>query len=421
MNAFWLLLLPAALFNACMGAPIDLLEDPLPAGAAVYWGSFSDGGVYRMLRPNRGFVKRFYYGKFSLLTVDRLDSCYTDYYVEEYKRADKVFIYNTVVTNGVFRTRYRHTLYEITNVGVRSNKQALSEYLNGPVYLVLDVGNPNTRHPYIKSYKDGHESLFDASYKIFKSYSGCRERLTAHPNCNHYRISPVFDSRLPVTSDVRPTCVLYGSITDVMYNSDAHQYIVDVRKGMHMKTYYVEPSKGVIRAISSAEAPKAHWQPFSGCEDDEVRSDLSIVLDVGKIRQIDENLLVLENVRKGDWLYSRHEVVLYEDVKVVDVQVVNSLRNTIIYRSPRNVLVTHVERVVQENDGPDHVLIHCKIAKDNSVYPVIEGYVRLPGTDHYQLFRDVDTTVVVSAVNSLLSVAVPDSQNASPSPSMQLD
>ncbi|GIX62537.1 spherical body protein, putative [Babesia caballi] len=363
MNAFWLLLLPAALFNACMGAPIDLLEDPLPAGAEVYWGSFSDGGVYRMLRPNRGFESHIYCGKHWLRTAP-IYEVFSHYYVEVYRRPAADFVNITSVRNGKYQLRNRQLIYIIKSQQcIRSNKQALSEYLNGPVYLVLDVGNPNTRHPYIKSYKDGHESLFDASYKIFKSYSGCRERLTAHPNCNHYRISPVFDSRLPVTSDVRPTCVLYGSITDVMYNSDAHQYIVDVRKGMHMKTYYVEPSKGVIRAISSAEAPKAHWQPFSGCEDDEVRSDLSIVLDVGKIRQIDENLLVLENVRKGDWLYSRHEVVLYEDVKVVDVQVVNSLRNTIIYRSPRNVLVTHVERVVQENDGPDHVLIHCKIAR----------------------------------------------------------
>lgn len=364
---------------------LDLRSGPLPPDADIYNGTFSDGGLYRMIvLPNfkEGYVQ---YGS----TYIRVRNEYFPYKlcVEEYRRSDTVILELIIFYKADQKAKcYATTLWMIEpSHDTRIKRHHVTSFLGGFVWLKIDMAVGAKLHPYIRKVRASDGGVVRYSVNDFPK-TGWRIILRSK---YYYRITSIINSDLPKDSNNCQTSIVAFPAHSVTWKQDGGKFnIVAYNEGEYQK-YYVDSIKGIIMGIDPSVPSEFYWKPWTALE------CVSVTIDVGAAPIGSNHLLVVYNVPKGDWLYSRYEVILYADVRTVRVLVHDTMREAMIYQSPSDVLVTHVETYCNYKENLYLVDVHLKQANSahTSTHRKIfqrlneEGKTIYP--EHYKLRKKV--------------------------------
>ncbi|ORM39577.1 uncharacterized protein BXIN_2904 [Babesia sp. Xinjiang] len=333
--------------------PIESLNviGPFAPDVAVYEGSFAEGGRYRMICRDATNDRTVFYGSIAVSLIFR--EGVEQIYVEEYKRVDTVYLeVNAVDSNGSSLSSTPN-VYKISDAyAIPTTNGELYRFVKGPVLLKLDIGVGAPINPRILRLESFYGSATSYAFLSLSDYI----RSPSWIGKPGYLVSTVYNSDLPLDSRGRTTSIISFTSFRVSVEkvSSHHRVMLEAK---HLK-YIVDPISGSINSVSEISLPEGYWKPSVQLCGVLIKESLAITIDISRSSEVVTNLIAVRNVSKGDWLYSNYKVVLFSDVKSVEVEVVNTPMDAVIYKSPSGVLLTRVERFVNVHTEVEYLITH---------------------------------------------------------------
>ncbi|CDR94639.1 hypothetical protein BBBOND_0109370 [Babesia bigemina] len=353
---FWFALFSGQAFG---GRLLNLLEDPLPNHVQVHRGIFDDNGLYRMFVPESYSEKWFYYGDIMVPIVHscrQLTIC-----VEEYRSTTTFLEVITVCLDDINAIRRYTRLYEVRNNILTCQSLAkLQHVVKGSILLTLDLSPGASLHPYIV--KKVNTSDHVIQYQV--SPASIEGRKKSSRKKINYAILFTHDSS---SSQDRgyPTSLVVFHAKSVVLNILTGYLFLKRFVPNQFYIYTVHPNEGTIKLVTPSIPSENLFvnpamSPFSGTP-----QVTAVTINVTSVENPSSNVLVIYNVPKGDWLYSRHEVLIFSHVWRVACYVKDRMTDIPIFVSPEDVMVKHVETYNN--------------LKDNKFFVVIKTVKRTPG------------------------------------------
>ncbi|GBE60204.1 spherical body protein, putative [Babesia ovata] len=167
-----------------------------------------------------------------------------------------------------------------------------------------------------------------------------------------------------------PTSLVVFQTERMTWNRENGSYMLTTSTKNKTFNYFVDPKKGEIRPVDLTSPPEHYWKLSNPSGSTGMLPLMVVTIDVGLALNVSKSLLAVHNVPKGDWLYSRYQLVLYSYVRGVVAYVKDIKSDIPIYISPENALVTHVETYKNIKENKFFVVIHIKIR-------VADGFITL--------------------------------------------
>ncbi|KAK1936144.1 hypothetical protein X943_001671 [Babesia divergens] len=356
---------------------LDLSKTPLRSVAKVYNGEFRDGGRYRMIHPTAGYLPEVLYGCKRLKTA-RKSKKFHNLYIEEYRRGVEVFVeFIGVYTrkNGDLAARVR--VYDIRDgTPVISSTKSLSDFINGAVLLYVNMDTLADIHPFVSRLHAPYDGDVEASSQIADralEYRNVRVLIkhTYYTLFSYMAALPPDPHGLPLSSIISCSRKIIRQSNLVDYSVILNYQGIDVE-------YIVNPVTGSV-AMKGGEVQDntAYWKPLFWNMFGRLRNAISVVIRVGEQCDYSPHILLLSNVPKGAWLYSRYEVVPFINVSHLNARVLEGRTGVTIYQSPSEAFLSSVEVFVEHKHGWQYVIVRFSVLEGFSVTRKMRIYKRL--------------------------------------------
>ncbi|ORM41426.1 uncharacterized protein BXIN_2503 [Babesia sp. Xinjiang] len=93
---------------------------------------------------------------------------------------------------------------------------------------------------------------------------------------------------------------------------------------------------------------------------------ISLYIDISSTQTSQADVIVLANLKRGDWLYTQYTVVPLREQRFVLLSVINSAQNCEIYRTADDLFVTHVEVFEHVTHYWQYVVVNIKVVDAGS-------------------------------------------------------
>ncbi|ORM39837.1 uncharacterized protein BXIN_0195 [Babesia sp. Xinjiang] len=355
---------------------IDLKSDELPSCVEVYGGTFSDGGVYRLILSRTPPIIGVTYGNRWLRPVSSGSAVTRDMFIQEYRRGDTKIIGVSHFTGKNYD--YLYTAYYKYRPDILEliTREAKSKFLNGPLFLPVDITSERL-HPFILK-----TTLYEPVVSITWA------PLPRSPNYNPrdifarvrrrnevIQLSPIFNID-PQISDSSSNAYLNAHCEQLLIVPGIHSITIVVRKEIGTAKHSIRippivndvfrPSNIVVGEYRFCETRNYFYQSlFSIVTIDVARPDASV-----------KGVVILANLKRGVWLYTQHSVLPVQDQIYTHVRVINSHANLELFQVDDDAFVTHVEVFDNLRSGVQYVVINYEKLHEYDSLKLHKIYVR---------------------------------------------
>ncbi|ORM41912.1 uncharacterized protein BXIN_0462 [Babesia sp. Xinjiang] len=339
---------------------LDISQQDFLPYIDIFVGTFRDGGIYRMFHSHGPLINLVKCGDEILFDSSYQPALSLDVYVQDYRRQGRHIIsisrYNTVNWK-LLRT----TFYEKDDLCYfLSTRESKDEFVGSHISLTLDL-DADKFHPYIVS---GRRTLDNAVRYMVPTYYSSRGSL------------PVINMRSPKdVFIISPILNIYNTARDPNIPSPSiHCYAtkVDVEPDRERTTIWIRHRRFSVKfvvVIPPVENGVFRPQNIMGNDSRFHRGDLmpvsrpsNLLIDISSTDIIIPEIIILANLRRGDWLYTQYSVLpLMEHRRAVN-NVNDSKSHSAIYEVTDNATVTHVEVFDHVKHGWRYVIINLSKA-----------------------------------------------------------
>ncbi|ORM40545.1 uncharacterized protein BXIN_1967 [Babesia sp. Xinjiang] len=361
---------------------LDLTQGEVQSSIDVFEGTFSDGGIYKMFHSTDHPITAVVHGGVFLNPAKHIPADPLDVYVQQYSRGGTaiVEISQFYAKDGGF---LYSAFFKISGNRCRTTTRLLkNNFVGGSISLSLDIAAEKL-HPFIGSKREGNNPFTE--YSLIKtsrsSKSKCSINRLRLPSEKH-NISPIIniDKNFRARNSPPPSVSCHVNKLHISPEGDVLQ--IWISKGINSLKYILEipPTKnGIFKPRNMLKYP--HTFISSPAEADVLRS-VGITIDIFTIQNDSPAVLILANLRRGDWLYRQYCIAPIIDLRFAFVKVINSERCQ-IYHMTDDVIVTHVEVFDHVKHGWQYVVVNTVkkagegILAGKKVYKRIDGERRL--------------------------------------------
>ncbi|ORM39497.1 uncharacterized protein BXIN_2891 [Babesia sp. Xinjiang] len=338
---------------------LQLNETEFPSSIDVFEGKFERGGIYRMFHAEHTQIDCVKYRDMILTPSRSRKRIKVDTYVQEYRRGE-----NRVISITLFYLkddiRMDTTFYQITDN--RYKVIALidrNKFVGKTVILNLDVGSHKI-HPFI-----GVNSVRGArpytEWSVMRGGGGIKSKTLGHRvkyRTEHIILTPIQNIEKTSRSNNSPPTKLSSNITKILIGSSEGNMRIWLKYKFCTKSLSIQIPpiyNGVFRPRNIVLDPLQ----LSQCDTTTIpTASINVEIDISNNESITPHVIVLANLRRGDWLYSQHSIVPFIYRTRAIVKVVNSTDNCEIYQMVDERRVTHIEIFDHVKHGWQYVVIN---------------------------------------------------------------
>ncbi|KAK1939526.1 hypothetical protein X943_000773 [Babesia divergens] len=375
---------------------VNLEANPLPDNVEVYEGMISNRGTYRCFHIKDDSIRMVMYKlrKFPLCRYPPPEGY--EFYFEEYIRGPVVYfeVYPMPkTTNRVPSLRPR--IYRIEGFDcIRVPRNTLNAFLQGPVYLDLDIGNQRKLHPFLKVSKSEEGSQFEKVYELidFRPESVFR----GNPRYKGpYRISRVYNSHSGDNSTSRNAKSFICGAIRIETNEILDASLVEMRHmvGTFKHFAQLESSKICIDPPTYARI-LSYWMLHRIPSDMDIGGDLDITVDVINLDLRSTYVFSYIGAQLNTWRYDVHYVMISHAVRILNVKVVDG--ETVIYTSPRDVFVHRIVTYTHTRYNAVHLHVFENIWHNGEFKVNRRAFMKDPSTEAYIEINYIESRLLIT-------------------------
>ncbi|EDO08689.1 hypothetical protein BBOV_III011370 [Babesia bovis T2Bo] len=307
------------------------------------YGYFPQNGHYRLLDVENDKHVSIMFAHQLLSSPTLIGQPVVRIYVEEFRRYKRYLLRITYVGDAVSEVVKTIHLEKHDEVVYLSSHETLMNFVNGPIRIAMDF-NYDYINPVIDYYIETTRGNPSIKYLVGNELPNDEE--SSHSRLwygkGEFIISPIknFDKFSSMLGG--PTTYIIGSITSITPYRDINIIYITVsgRGDMEYKLYIPPANLDVFQPRNMlTNEDHSQWPLLYGAAS-EIRH---IVIDISRKTFPDKNVVVVENLRRGDWIYGQHLLLPGHNLGHVSVEVKHVHVGIDIYKSPENEKVTHVE------------------------------------------------------------------------------
>ncbi|EDO06759.1 uncharacterized protein BBOV_IV003980 [Babesia bovis T2Bo] len=343
---------------------LDLHENEFPSCIDIFTGTFNGGGVYRMFHSRNELIRTIHYGGHILATTRFHRALPEDIYVQEYKRDGISIISLHIFFNRSTKTS-ANSYYQIAGGHIRIiGRDKKLEFVGGPIYLSIDV-NVTKYHPLIVKTMIGsplHKHIWQlATAKHFTDHQSKISRLRFRQEV--YYMSPVLNIDTE-QSDYLPPTALIGQFSKVQVSK--HDGVIEVSlkrlRASFCQLIQIPPTiDNIFKPCRIISLP--HYYNHLDLTI-KVNRHVTLTIDVASLEVNVPDLIILSNLKRGNWIYTQYTVVPITDQRFVLHKVINSQMAFTLYEAQEHCYVSYVELFKHIIHGWQYVVINIKQASN---------------------------------------------------------
>ncbi|ORM39688.1 uncharacterized protein BXIN_0073 [Babesia sp. Xinjiang] len=338
------------------------------------------GGTYRLLHMKSSSIDSIVYDDYLVPFFSRYKAITDDIYIQDYQRGNtRIFSISSsfvIGTTGVRTVNYKIIGRRCVIVGIKSK----SAFLSGPISLRLDI-NSAELHPFIIPHATftGDQTMkwvvitrehrsTDRSNKIHKlRFSG--ESLV---------LSPIIIVDKETNGPGYPATSISGLIdkfAETSVTGDFNLWIKYRKRGLPHAIKIPPIENGIFKPCNIIQhhytfCKSKHFQPIERT---------TVIIDISKTEVNVAELIVLANLKRGDWLYTQYTISPVRDQLFLFVRVINSVTGSELYQVEDSTFITHVEVFDNVTYGWQYVVVNYERSLGKGIKGFQKVYVRQNG------------------------------------------
>ncbi|EDO08688.1 putative integral membrane protein [Babesia bovis T2Bo] len=352
-------------FSQCL--PFDIDKSEFTRDVQVIHGHINYGGTYRLLQTTTRVASAVVFGALKISRPFMHGTATSHVFIEEWKRDDTWLIGVTYYGNSIFGRVQRTYVVKYMRTTYRISRSMKNNFLRGPVMIRMDMSS-GCVHPVIDSkivFNGGKPTIwYYVANKIPHHNNSSFSKLWS--NDNDFLISPIvnIDAASRVTG-YGPSSLI-GHISGFSQFDDGHTIQITLgRTGDRIYTLHIPRNHERIftpmcivkdlTIIGTNQRIPAGSRP------------IKIVIDISKKEGPSGDVVILSNIRRGEWNYSQHAILPLRNMEEIDVSVKHVGRGCDIYDVKDDEIVTHVEIFKEEFDILVYVVVNTKMLENPSI------------------------------------------------------
>ncbi|EDO08687.1 hypothetical protein BBOV_III011350 [Babesia bovis T2Bo] len=347
-------------FQPANARVLDVSKTNFSEQINVYDGTFSDGGVYRLIYTRSPGTTDIHYGDAFITSVKVRGSMNTDIYVEVFKRRGTTLISITTASDSSCFVDNREN-WEVSSSGITSRSRLeKQQFISGPVMIELNRNVAN-RHPVIETQNlmvEGNEEVwFYLGNRRRHDSAAMRSNIWLHET--NFIISRVTNIDAYTQLVGGPKSALIANAIAFKQTNDesmitirvprtrGKQFVLHVPPTLdgYFKPEHIIWDKPKVRERSPAPL---HERIFD------------IVIDVSNKLTPTYDMVILTDFVRGPWNYSQHTFLPIRFMDDMNVKVRNVERNITIFEIRPRDFITYVEVFHNRETAEEYVLIHTR-------------------------------------------------------------
>ncbi|ORM42248.1 uncharacterized protein BXIN_1514 [Babesia sp. Xinjiang] len=339
---------------------LDISKTEFPACIDIFEGTFKNGGVYRMFHSNGPPIAHVTYGKVLLGPLTNGKIPIRDIYVQHYKRGDRSIV--AISHMNAIRKRVVTTRFYATNGTVcrTTNMDVKEEFVGNHILVPVNIYAEKV-HPFIgAAYTDGQCQT--KQWSVLSPRAKCNRH--DDMGCIRFRmesvfISPVINIDQQFRDHNSPPPSLSSHSTTVQVAPEGDAVTTWIKNGSHRVSYLIKlpPTENAIfrprQIIDPLHNLPKHVTPTS-----HILKHININVDISSIETNVPEIVILANLRRGDWLYTQYSFTPIIDLRYIRVKVLNSEHSCELYETDGEAFVTHVEVFDHVKSGLQYVVVN---------------------------------------------------------------
>ncbi|GFE53487.1 spherical body protein, putative [Babesia ovis] len=323
---------------------LDLTLEQQPSEINVYKGAFSNGGIYTLYHSPVNPIRLIRYGRKFIDIPTYSPTALKDVFVQTFER-NGITVISLHYSHIDGPLRFKSLVFEISDSEVtHAVRNRVAEYVDGPITLPLDLQN-DTTHPFIL--KSTTSGLYNG--RVWSLVSTKRDKPVESPiqQLRHYMgvifITPIknIDSRPafpggPVSS--LNSCCTKFNLEDDGKHMDV--WIKRFRRSIPFRIVMPPIVHGIFKprdiVVNSPHFESLRWFSVPLIE-------RRVTIDVGYLEPQSCAVIIMSNLRRGDWIYTQHSITPLFFPEYWTVDVINSAMKREIYTSEAGHHVSYVE------------------------------------------------------------------------------
>ncbi|EDO08684.1 hypothetical protein BBOV_III011320 [Babesia bovis T2Bo] len=321
---------------------LDLNESEFPEFVQVTHGTFSNGGIYRMIQSPARDVMFIKSHQVYLTGINRSPNNDAMVYVEEYKRDERTFVSVLFYKFANLLVERRYYEPQGCTVAFVSRFQVQS-FVNGPINLCIDL-EIGMHHPVIEpmiNVEDGRQII--AGYignKVLDFPPGSLARVWSKDS--YFRFMPIINIDPLSKSLHNPPSALIGFINGYYQDPDSKYLVINIEeiRDVEYRVWIPGIDNGTFKPQNILQNPPK----ISVHEPKPVDARaVEIIIDISRTSKHEPDVLAMINLSRGVWLYSQYTILPIRHVEDMNIIVENSAMKTEIYQVEDDYFITYVE------------------------------------------------------------------------------
>ncbi|GFE55655.1 spherical body protein, putative [Babesia ovis] len=351
------------------GIKLDVCSPVLPASIDVLNGTFNEGGVYTLIRPNTTEITHITCRGYLLdAPMTRMNEV-KEMFVQKYVREGESIINITYIIN----VKHHSAIYKFYKCyGPSFRASSLEEkrrFVGGPIAVSYDM-NSSSIHPIV--FKNILRGKFNGvSMSVNADRYNKRDRFcptVLHFSTDNFLLSPLTLVHKSTEPENIPTTL--SSHANLIRISDDDDEIVMYING-HKKEHKVRLPTFDIGIFT----PRCMMEFSYGFRKMKPRlsssSRLTLNIDISKPDNEMPDVVILNNLKVGDWLYTQYSLVVLRYWDYIRMSVINSEYSCVIYRPQYREMLSHVEVFRNLKGGIEYVVVNINVAQGYDKSPKI--------------------------------------------------
>ncbi|EDO06827.1 putative integral membrane protein [Babesia bovis T2Bo] len=386
------------------GMILDLDMDKFPDNLEIFRGTLENGGKYFLYHSSDPIISKVIYRGSVLNTVRSKITNFPDVYVQKFEKEKQVIVGIHYFYSMLWKHKSR-TCYFLFNdtTSIVVHRSMLSQF-SGHLFLPLDLKNEK-QHPFVVKSHVGSKIRGDI-WAIIAS-TGRRtttsyiSRLRSSHDCIFFSPITNIDS-YPPSPNYPPTSI-YAHCTKVHVSDVDGNFYLHIKRDRNTVIYLFQLPKTKNYTFKPGNILRTNYRFGVAKPSFPTSRQRIIVIDIATFEVKIPDLVILANVRRGDWLYHQYTILplWYPDFPTVTV--INSVDNISIYKTNEQTYVECVEIFINVDHGWQYVVLTIAEWDGMQLGYIKKVYMRMvkDGNDIYYDLEKVGTSRYVDLLYNI--------------------
>ncbi|ORM41948.1 uncharacterized protein BXIN_0552 [Babesia sp. Xinjiang] len=343
---------------------LDISQQDFPPYIDIFVGSFWNGGIYRMFHSHGPLITLVKCGDEIMFDSSYQPALSLDVYVQDYRRQGRHIIsvsrFNKVGFK-LLKTTFYEKKQDKCTVITRGVKDA---FVGSHIALPLAL-DAYKLHPYI--IEDSSAAENEVQYRVPTYYSsrGSLPVINMRSAKDVFIISPILNiyntARDP--NSPSPSIHCYAHKVDVAL--DRARTTIWIKRGRFVDKHVLNMpplNENIFRPSNILNCGYDLVLPLMSAG---VSNPITVNIDISSTDIIIPEIIILDNLRRGDWLYRQYSVMPAMEQNYIYIGIIDSMKGCEIYKETNDTFVTHVEVFFHVDIGTQYVVININRRRDS--------------------------------------------------------